>query len=196
MVNIASYKFYFIGGVIIALTIVVGGDIPNFVFKVWVLALLFSLLTLIYYVNKLAYRFEIESTEIFAGQRVRIRYKLANLGSFIPANNITFSNTSDEKLRQSEFCEKIYIPANDYYEIKRDLHPKRRGFYKIGKVKVIAKDALGLFYVEKFFEQKDILTVYPNLIELKEFDIPPSDYFGEQTIASLISEDYTSRKRI
>ena len=37
MVNIASYKFYFIGGVIIALTIVVGGDIPNFVFKVWVL---------------------------------------------------------------------------------------------------------------------------------------------------------------
>ena len=54
MVNIASYKFYFIGGVIIALTIVVGGDIPNFVFKVWVLALLFSLLTLIYYVNKLA----------------------------------------------------------------------------------------------------------------------------------------------
>ena len=196
MVNIASYKFYFIGGVIIALTIVVGGDIPNFVFKVWVLALLFSLLTLIYYVNKLAYRFEIESTEIFAGQRVRIRYKLANLGSFIPANNITFSNTSDEKLRQSEFCEKIYIPANDYYEIKRDLHPKRRGFYKIGKVKVIAKDALGLFYVEKYFEQKDILTVYPNLIELKEFDIPPSDYFGEQTIASLISEDYTSIKRI
>ena len=68
MVNIASYKFYFIGGVIIALTIVVGGDIPNFVFKVWVLALLFSLLTLIYYVNKLAYRFEIESTEIFAVQ--------------------------------------------------------------------------------------------------------------------------------
>lgn len=196
MIKIVSHKFFFIGGLVVLLAITVGGEITNFVFRVWLLALIFSYSTLNYYTKKLEYKFEIDAAEIFAGQKIKVRYKLANLGSFIPANNVIFSNTSNIMLRQVTFSERVYIPASDYYEIKRDLQPRRRGFYKLGEVKIVAKDALGVFYAEKIFDDEDILTVYPNLIELKEFDFLPSDYFGEQTIISLISEDYTSMKRI
>lgn len=196
MLKIASYKFYFLGGIVIALAIIIGGDIPNFILRLWILSLIFCVFSLIYYTKHLSYKFDIENNEIYVGERARIKYKLINVGSLIPASNIVFTNERDEKLKEADFSENIYISANDYYEVKRDFIPHRRGFYKIGQSKIKTQDVLGLFEIERFFSQKENLTVYPSFKSINEFDIPTSDLFGEQTILSLISEDYISIKKI
>lgn len=196
MQKIASYRFYLLGTIVLALSLAIGGDIPNFIFRLWILSLLFCLFSLIYSTNKISYKFEIENNEITVGESVKIRYKLINLGSFLPANNIIFTHQSDEKLSGDAFSEKIYISPNDYYEAKREVIPLRRGFYNMGLSQIKSQDVLGLFQMERSFDDKQILTVYPRFKSINQFDIPASDLFGEKSIFSLLSEDYISIKRI
>ena len=59
---------------------------------------------------------------------------------------------------------------------------RKRGLYTLGPVRVSNLDPFGLFYREKYFGSTSPLTVYPRLVTLPEFVLPPADLSGESSM--------------
>ncbi len=79
-----------------------------------------------------------------------------------------------------------------WYERTRrsfDLLLRQRGVYKVGPTKIESGDLFGIYQKERQEERLDTITVYPQLLSLREMGLPAEDPFGDRGSLRRLFED-------
>lgn len=118
----------------------------------------------------------------FLGETVEVRLLLHNKGRLtIPW--LQFSESVSPELRLGRTTQKVTSikgrsSATFVYQVKA----QRRGYYRLGPLRMISGDLFGLATQQRGYLAPDYLTVYPRIIQLSRLGLPSRLPFG--TIAS------------
>lgn len=196
MIKVVSSKYFLIGVIIIIFSLTIGGDIPNMLFRIWLIAGFLALATLISYTSKIKYTFMIDKEEIDAGETVSMRYRFFNHSKSIPANYVEVSHDMKINNKDEIFTNTSSIPPLDEFLFEKNIKMKKRGIYDLGKCNLKTRDVFGIFEIQKNFNPKVTLTVLPKVFEIREIKIPPSENYGPEQRNNSLSDDYTTIDKI
>ena len=59
---------------------------------------------------------------------------------------------------------------------------RTRGVYTLGPVRVANTDPFGLFRKDQLFGETDTVVVFPRILDLSEFEVPPADMSGDSSV--------------
>lgn len=175
------------------------GTGANFFYFVFYNSLFFVLLSaLIHKINtlRLISQFEIEKTELTAGESIAIRYRVLN-NSFIPAFNVKIYPVISKSFGYEQFDSDQH--GFDSYEVKvidRKLICQRRGFYNLGEVAFEVKDPLG--HMTTFFSKSKSIEVVvrPRIYSVDGERLAPLERSGSRGMSLRHLADRTSIKSV
>ncbi len=180
----------------IVLAIGTGSSFFYFVSYTWLFFILMS--ALIHRINtmRLISQFEIEKTELSAGESIAIRYRVLN-NSIVPAFNVKIYPVISKSFGYEQFDSDQH--GFDSYEVKvidRKLVCQRRGFYDLGEVAFEVKDPLGnmttLFSKSKSIE----VVVRPRIYNVEGEIALPLERSGSRGMSLRHLADRTSIKSV
>lgn len=175
------------------------GTGASFFYFVFYISLFFVLLSaLIHKMNtlRLISQFEIEKTELTAGESIAIRYRVLN-NSIIPAFNVKIYPVISKSFGYEQFDSDQH--GFDSYEVKvidRKLICQRRGFYNLGEVAFEVKDPLGNM-TTYFSKSKNIeVVVRPRIYNIEGELMSPLERSGIRGMSLRHLSDRTSIKSV
>lgn len=146
--------------------------------------------------RRLISQFEIEKTELSAGDAIAIRYRVLN-NSIVPAFNVQIYPVLSKSFGYEQFDSDRH--GFDSYEVKvidRKLICHRRGFYTLGEVAFEVKDPLGLM-TSGFSKSKVIeVVVRPRIFYIGEELPMPLERSGRRGMSLRQQADRTSIKSV
>lgn len=180
----------------VGLAIGTGATFFYFVSYIWLFFVLMS--AGIHQINtlRLISQFEIEKTELTAGEAIAIRYRVLN-NSIVPAFNVKIYPVISKSFGYEQFDSDQH--GFDSYEVKvidRKLVCQRRGFYHLGEVAFEVKDPLGNM-TTSFSKSKSIeVVVRPRIYNVEGEGALPLERSGSRGMSLRHLSDRTSIKSV
>ena len=192
-----SFKWALIFGLAwLGLALGTGARFFYFVAYAWFIFLVSSAVIHRINTHRLITQFEMDKTELSAGDAMAIRYRVLN-NSIIPAFNVQIYPTISKSFGYEQFDSDQH--GFDSYEVKvidRKLICHRRGFYTLGEVAFEVHDPVGLM-TSCFSKSKHIeVVVRPKIYYLGE-ELPlPLERSGQRGMSLRMKSDRTSIKSV
>lgn len=138
------------------------------------------------------YRRSFDRTHVFPGERLRMTIHVSN-GKVLPLTWLRFndhlplaplesgdigeviSDTHGQYVLQSIFA----LGAHGHASRTFTFTFPRRGFYDLGPVSYRSGDIFTLFTIERDYESRDRVVVYPRIYSLQQLGLPAKEPFGE-----------------
>jgi uncharacterized protein (DUF58 family) len=118
----------------------------------------------------------------FLGETVTIRLRWHNFGR-LPLPWVEFSESIPPALRIGETLQQAFtLGGRQEREFTYQVQAGRRGYYRLGPLRLTAGDLFGLVTGRSGFLEADYLTIYPQIIALTSLGLPSRLPFG--TVAS------------
>jgi uncharacterized protein (DUF58 family) len=119
---------------------------------------------------------------VFLGETVTIQLRWHNLGR-LPLPWVEFSESIPPTLRIGETLQQAFtLSGRQEREFVYQVQAGRRGYYRLGPLRLTAGDLFGLVRGKSGFLEADYLTIYPQIISLTSLGLPSRLPFG--TVAS------------
>lgn len=180
----------------LVLALFTGASFFYFVTYAWLIFLLASIIIHRLNVRHLISQFEMEKTELSAGDALAIRYRVLN-NSIIPAFNVQIYPMISKSFGYEQFDSDRH--GFDSFEVKiidRKLICRRRGFYTLGEVGFEVHDPLGLV-TSRFSKSKTIDVIVRPRIYYVEDELPlPLERSGNRGMSIRNLADRTSIKSV
>jgi uncharacterized protein (DUF58 family) len=190
--------------ILIVVLVVVGG-----IFQIRSLLMLTAFLTILvavswawnwYALRGVTYERALSETHAFFGETVDVTIRLANR-KLLPLSWLLAYDHWPRRLplvsggqlifyeNQSLLINSFSVRWNESVSRRYTLLCNRRGVYAFGPLHVKTGDLFGLFRHKGGHQGLDRLIVYPQILPLKRFGLPPRDLFGEERARLKIFED-------
>ncbi|HHV46124.1 MAG TPA: DUF58 domain-containing protein [Tissierellia bacterium] len=167
----------------------VGGEMPYFLFYIYLSALLVPLIHCLIIYRDLSGSVNVPNKAIYVGDRVAISYTVRNMSKFT-APYIEVENSISRQLTGEEAPRTMTtLNPKGFYTHNEELTLKRRGYYQIGEIEVAIKDVFGFYSIKKRMASDTALIVYPKPRELNSFRITSIEQLGEMLIDDKAFED-------
>jgi uncharacterized protein (DUF58 family) len=138
----------------------------------------------------------------FPGEEVALRLEIQNR-KLLPITWLRVQDPWPTSVgpKEEEFLAPTHIPDQGlltnifslrwYERISRDytLMFRKRGIYAVGPAKLESGDLFGLFENSKEEGEIELLTVFPNLLDFSQLQLPAEDPFGDKRSRRRIFED-------
>lgn len=152
--------------------------------------------------DKVLYRRTFKHTKVFPGEPVTMTIHISN-GKPLPLTWLRFDDRLPlAPLEAGEIAELIgdthgeYIlqtalalGAHGYARRTFTLVFPRRGFYDLGPVSYRSGDIFTLFTIERLYDSRDRIVVYPQIWPLEQLGLPAKEPFGEMTVQRSLFTD-------
>jgi uncharacterized protein (DUF58 family) len=192
-----GFKWAILFGVLwIGLAAVTGSRFFYFVSYVWLIFLVSSIGIHRLNTLHLISQFEIEKTELSAGDDIAIRYRVLN-NSIIPAFNVQIYPMISKSFGYEQFdSDRHGFDSFEAKVIDRKLKCHRRGFYTLGEVAFEVHDPLGL--VTSHFSKSKVIEVVvrPRIYYIDEQIPMPLERSGSRGMSIRHQADRTSIKSV
>lgn len=166
-----------------------GGDMPYFLFYIYMSALLVPLIHCLIIYKGLSGSVEVPNKAIYVGDKVSISYTIRNSSKFT-APYLEVENSISKELTGVESPKTMTtLDPKGFYTHNEELTLKKRGFYQIGEIQVAIKDVFGFYSIKKKMASDTALIVYPVPRELNSFRITSIEQLGEMLIEDKAFED-------
>lgn len=180
----------------LGIAVATGSHFFYFAMFAWLLLMVAS--TVIHWINikRIFAQFEVEKTELSAGESVSITYRVMNQ-SLVPAFHVSIHPVLSKAFGYDAFDADAYtLDSYEYKVIERQLVCKRRGFYTLGQVRFEVMDPLGMVK-SRFSKSRPIeLVVRPRVESLEAYDISPEERFGVRGMSIRHLSDQSSIKSV
>lgn len=196
MIKIVSSKYFLIGIFTLLFSLILGGDIPNMLFRIWIVAGVLAIATLLSYTFKIKYTFYVDKEEIKSEETIKVRYRFFNHSKAIPANYGEIIESNDINIEKDNHTRILSIPPLDEYLFEKEVNVKRRGIYDLGKCVLKTRDIFGIFEIQRRFDPQKKLIVLPRVFDINEVALIPSESYGSHENKISFSEDYTNIDKI
>ncbi len=153
--------------------------------------------------SRLVFAREVDVDRCFAGEALHLTLRLTNK-KFLPMPWVRVEDVLSSRVRvrdweayQSESSGSqvvSFFTALRWYERitwHLTLQCPRRGYHRIGPVTLRSGDPFGFFTSRRELPGEQFLTVYPRLLSLAEFGLPPRHLLGEQAVRRPVITDPT-----
>lgn len=129
---------------------------------------------------------------IHSGDSININYKITNT-SIVPIFHAIIDFKLDKKMNtEANLKEIAYFGNFDRINFSKDIVCKYRGYYKVGSVKVDLYDPLMLYKRTINFNKEIDITVYPQIVPIKQKLIQSQDFYGTLKASRRTLEDRTN----
>lgn len=178
------------------LAIVTGSQFFYFAFYAWLLLLLASVAIHLINIKRIFAQFEVEKTELSAGDTVNITYRVMNQ-SLVPAFHVSIHPVLSKAFGYDAFDADAHtLDSYEYKVIERKLICRRRGFYTLGQVRFEVTDPLGMLR-SRFSKSRPIELVVRPRTDLQEaLDTSPQERFGVRGMSLRPLSDQSSIKAV
>jgi uncharacterized protein (DUF58 family) len=152
--------------------------------------------------DQVTYRRRFRYTRGFPGEHDQVRIEIENR-KFLPLSWLRSQDPWPKQVGPED--ESVLAPSHiedqgfltnlvslRWYERTRrsfDLLLRQRGVYKVGPATIESGDLFGIYQQERQEERLDTLTVYPQLLSLRELGFPAEDPFGDRGSLRRLFED-------
>jgi uncharacterized protein (DUF58 family) len=153
--------------------------------------------------DRLVFERQAESDRCFAGERLHLTLRLTNK-KLLPMPWVRVEDNIAARVRvrdweafqsESPGTQVVsFFTALRWYERitwHLTLECPRRGYFHIGPVTVRAGDPFGFFVQRETLPGEQYLTIYPRLLALEEFGVPPRHLLGETNVRRTVVTDPT-----
>lgn len=125
----------------------------------------------------------------FLGETVNVLISLENKGRLtIPW--LQFSESVPPELRLSETTQRVTaLKGKSTFTFSYPIKAQRRGYYKIGPLRMVSGDLFGLTSQQRGYLAPDYLTVYPRIVQLSRLGLPSRLPFGTIAAKQRLFED-------
>lgn len=182
MNKIFKITFYALWMLMIILVVLTGSE-RFYHFNFMLLTLwLFSRWLVKYHHDNIDAFYHVPTESIHVGDEVELKYFIYNY-SIIPVWNVLIDYAVDPRVK-SHFSlkERVFLKSDATLSYPGKLSCLRRGFYKIGQIKVTFSDPLGFFTREKHFRNGIVFTVLPRVYPLSLKGINGLSNDGKNTL--------------
>lgn len=125
----------------------------------------------------------------FHGETITVRLVCQNM-SRLPMPWIEFSESIPPALRSGDAMQRvIYLSGRQKREFTYKIQAGRRGYYRIGPLRLNAGDLFGLIEGQSGQVKEDFMTVYPRIISLSSLGLPSRLPFGTVAAKQRLFED-------
>ncbi|HAS72822.1 MAG TPA: hypothetical protein DCS67_01600 [Clostridiales bacterium UBA8960] len=129
---------------------------------------------------------------IHSGDKININYKITNT-SVVPIFHTIIDFKLDKKMNtEANLREIAYFGNFDRINFSKEIICKYRGYYKVGQVRVEIFDPLMLYRRVINFNKEIDITVYPQVVPIKQKLIQSQDFFGTLKASRRTIEDRTN----
>lgn len=129
---------------------------------------------------------------IHSGDSIKINYKITNT-SVVPIFHAVIDFKLDKKMNtEANLREIAYFGNFDRINFSKDIVCKYRGYYKVGQVRVELYDPLMLNKRVINFDKEIDITVYPQIVPIKQKLIQSQDFYGTLKSSRRTIEDRTN----
>lgn len=180
----------------LGLAISTGSQFFYFAFYAWLLLLVASVAIHLINIKRIFAQFEVEKTELTAGETVSITYRVMNQ-SLVPAFHVSIHPVLSKAFGYDAFDADAHtLDSYEYKVIERRLVCRRRGFYTLGQVRFEVTDPLGMIR-SRFSKSRPIeLIVRPRTDLLEALDTSPQERFGVRGMSLRPLSDQSSIKSV
>lgn len=180
----------------LGIAIATGSHFFYFAFYAWLLLMLASIGIHTINIKRIFAQFEVEKTELSAGETVSITYRVMNQ-SLVPAFHVSIHPVLSKAFGYDAFDADAYtLDSYEYKVIDRDLICKRRGFYTLGQVRFEVTDPLGMVR-SRFSKSRPIeLIVRPRTDIFEVVETSPQERFGVRGMSLRPLSDQSSIKAV
>lgn len=175
-----------------AFALLIGGELPYFVFYIMLLAVAVSFFWTILNIKMIHLSQETAKKTAYVGESVEIETLVDNKG-LLPAPFVELKNEMIRPVTgKSPLSNIVSIMPLNSMSIVETLKCRYRGFYPMGPVEMTITDVLGIFSWTKRISCPGLLTVYPRIWKLQSFRINPGQTLGTMNSNKKTCEDYSS----
>ncbi|MCP4423246.1 MAG: DUF58 domain-containing protein [Chloroflexi bacterium] len=127
----------------------------------------------------------------FWGETVPVTIRLQNQ-SRLPIPWINFSESLATELTMGRKVNRaVSLRGKESARFSYEVLARRRGFYRLGPLRLTSGDLFGLFEPQQGYVSADTLTVYPRIIPLTQLGLPSRLPFGTLASRQRLFEDPT-----
>lgn len=91
-------------------------------------------------------------------------FRVASQAGITTEESVIYGKVSIEKYGRKDICV--------------EFAAQKRGYYKLPDFRIQSRDLFGLFVKDSYNQEPLTLTVYPKLLDLKDYDLRPADFSG------------------
>ena len=117
--------------------------------------------------------------QVSVGDSVEEEITVRNL-SALPKHALEVQDTTDLPVVSTGMVVGLRGGSSGWWRIQTT--PRTRGVYTLGPLRVSNVDPFGIFRRERYFGDKDTLTVFPRAFDLPGFKVPAADIMGDSSI--------------
>lgn len=185
-----------IGILLVAMAVITGAPFIYFAGWCWIVLLLSSLIIHRVNIKSLTLQFEMDQTEVTAGESIGMRYRVLN-NSIVPAYNVNIQPIISKAFGYTSFG--VETHAFDSYEMKtieRQVVAMRRGYYTLGRVRLEVSDPLQI--KRSFYEKQKVIEVIvrPRVLDVTRLHLKAKELMGWRGQTRNNIQDKTSIKNV
>lgn len=181
---------------LIAFALIVGGSFPYLLLFVAIFIYSYSLYSNRKIKKDIVPVFWLDNELVEKGDTIEVNFKVYN-SSIFPLVYAEISDNIPKRLTSQSRDNNVYFMTPfDTVNISKKIKCEHRGVYNIGSVEMTTGDIFGISDKKFFLEDELILTVYPKVYELENFNISGSESFGSVPTTQKFNEDYSSIKNL
>jgi uncharacterized protein (DUF58 family) len=140
--------------------------------------------------SKLSYKRQFDQ-RTFPNQVVPVTLEITNTG-FLPLPWLHVQEGLSVEIRDKRsYQEIVSLPGKSHIAFEYELKSRKRGYYRVGPLRMFTGDILGLGAQNEMEGDTDHLTVYPEVIPLTRVPLPSRSPMGTLRTKQLIYEDPT-----
>lgn len=165
--------------VLVSYLFLVGGQMPYFLFYVFILSFTIPFFHLLIGRRGIKGSVDLPRKSVFPGETLQIKYRIEN-NSLVNIPYLRIENIISKNLTGVEptISHISLARKKDYYNSEA-LTLTRRGYYELGELNLSFKDVFGIYNLSKRISSSLSLLVYPEIIKLSAININTSLQTGE-----------------
>lgn len=182
----------FIVGVSLLYALFNGGEVPYFLFYAALLLVVLSFFWTRAVIKRLSVTQRVMREHAYVGDEVEIKTMVFN-ESLLPVPYIEVKNDMIQYMTgRSPVSNVLSLMPIDSRSVIEKVKCRYRGYYTFGPVRVSISDLFGMFTWNREIRCEGIISVYPRVANLENFNIRPMQMFGTVTTKQKANEDYSS----